>query len=334
MTSSATRTSRGVRLHVVTGKGGTGKTTVAAALAIALARDGKKVLLAEVEDRQGISQLFDISPLGIEEVQIFADPSGGSLWGLSVEPKAALMEYLHKFYKLGRAGSLLERAGAVDFATTIAPGLRDVLLIGKVYEAVGRTEGRGKRCTYDAVILDAPPTGRVVRFLGVNDELAQVARVGPIRAQADSITSLLQSRVTVVHLVTLLEEMPVQECIDAVRDIGAVGLNVGGIVVNQVRDPVLSEEDLDTIAAGVTPELVAKVAGDLAAGGVPQPERNAPVLLREASEHIDRLDLQSEQDQRIRALGRAVYYLPALADGLETGGIGVLADELRAQEMI
>lgn len=334
MTRSAARTSRGVRLHVVTGKGGTGKTTVAAALAIALARDGKKVLLAEVEDRQGISQLFDISPLGSEEVQIFADPSGGSLWGLSVEPKAALMEYLHKFYKLAKAGSLLERAGAIDFATTIAPGLRDVLLIGKVYEAVGRTEGRGKKCTYDAVILDAPPTGRVVRFLGVNDELAQVARVGPIRAQADSITSMLQSRVTVVHLVTLLEEMPVQECLDAVRDIGAAGLNVGGIVVNQVRDPVLSDEDLDTIASGITPELVAKVAGDLTAAGVRQPDSNAAVLLREAAEHIDRLNLQAEQDQRIRTQGRAVFYLPALADGLESGGIGVLADELRAQEMI
>jgi anion-transporting ArsA/GET3 family ATPase len=132
----------------------------------------------EVEDRQGISQLFDIKPLGIEEVEILSDPSGGSLWGLAVEPKAALMEYLHKFYKLGRAGSLLEKAGAVDFATTIAPGLRDVLLIGKVYEAVGRTAGRGKGPVYDAVVLDAPPTGRVVRFLGVNDELAQVARVG------------------------------------------------------------------------------------------------------------------------------------------------------------
>ena len=111
-----------MRLHVVTGKGGTGKTTVAAALAIAFARQGRKVLLCEVEDRQGISQLFDIKPLGTEEIQILADPSGGSLWGLAVEPKAALLEYLQKFYRLGRAGSLLERAGAVDFATTIAPG--------------------------------------------------------------------------------------------------------------------------------------------------------------------------------------------------------------------
>ena len=323
-----------MRLHVVTGKGGTGKTTVAAALAIAFARQGRKVLLCEVEDRQGISQLFDIKPLGTEEIQILADPSGGSLWGLAVERKPALLEYLQKFYGLGGAGSLLERAGAVDFATTIAPGLRDVLLIGKVYEAVGRASGRGRGHVYDVVVLDAPPTGRVVRFLGVNDELAQVARVGPIRAQADSITAMLQSRITVVHLVTLLEEMPVQECLDAMTDIAEAGLHVGGIVVNQVRDPILSEDDLDTIARGVSPALRAEVSGDLESVGIKDAAGNADVLLREASEHIERLDLQAEQDQRIRAQGRAVFYLPALADGLDSGGIGVLAEELVVQEMV
>ncbi|CCH72828.1 putative Arsenite-transporting ATPase [Nostocoides australiense Ben110] len=223
---SDSRGAQGVRLHIVTGKGGTGKTTVAAALGIALAGQGRKVLLAEVEDRQGISQTFDVPPLSHTETLIFDDPSGGSLWGMAVEPKSALLEYLHKFYKLGRAGSLLEKIGAIDFATTIAPGLRDVLLIGKVYEAVGRREGRGrhgKTPTYDAVVLDAPPTGRVARFLGVNEEVAEVARMGPIKGQADSITAMLKSRITAVHIVTLLEEMPVQECLDAVHDLDPGG---------------------------------------------------------------------------------------------------------------
>ena len=209
-----------------------------------------------------------------------------------------------------------------------------MLLIGKVYEAVGRASGRGRGHVYDVVVLDAPPTGRVVRFLGVNDELAQVARVGPIRAQADSITAMLQSRITVVHLVTLLEEMPVQECLDAMTDIAEAGLHVGGIVVNQVRDPILSEDDLDTIARGVSPALRAEVSGDLESVGIKDAAGNADVLLREASEHIERLDLQAEQDQRIRAQGRAVFYLPALADGLDSGGIGVLAEELVVQEMV
>ena len=128
----------GVRLHVVTGKGGTGKTTVAAALALALAGEGNRVLLAEVEGRQGIAQLFDVPPLPFVERKVALGLGGGEVLGLAVDAKAALWEYLQLFYKLGRAGHLLERFGVVDFATTVAPGMRDVLMTGKVYEAVRR----------------------------------------------------------------------------------------------------------------------------------------------------------------------------------------------------
>src|SRR3954452_3906040 len=162
--SAAARDSdwQGVRLHVVTGKGGTGKTTVAAGLAVALADRGQRVLLVEVEGRQGISQTFDVTPLAQTEARISHAENGGEVFGLAVEAKAALLEYLQMFYKLGRAGGLLEKFGAVDFATTIAPGVRDVLLTGKVYEAVRRRSGG--RPVYDAVVLDAPPTGRITRF--------------------------------------------------------------------------------------------------------------------------------------------------------------------------
>ena len=129
----------GVRLHIVTGKGGTGKTTVAAALALALAAEGRRVLLAEVEGRQGISQSFDVTPLGLMEVRIAHAANGGEVFGLSVDAKAALLEYLQMYYKLGRAGGVLEKFGAIDFATTIAPGVRDVLLTGK---EIGRASCR------------------------------------------------------------------------------------------------------------------------------------------------------------------------------------------------
>ena len=103
----AARTSSGVRLHIVTGKGGTGKTTVAAAMAMALASGGGRVLLVEVEGRQGISQTFDVPPLATGEVRIAGAAGGGEVWGLSVDAKAALIEYLQIFYKLGRAGGVL-----------------------------------------------------------------------------------------------------------------------------------------------------------------------------------------------------------------------------------
>ena len=99
--------------------------------------------------------------------------------------------------------------GAIDFATTIAPGMRDVLLTGKVKEAVTRT--RDGRRVYDAVVLDAPPTGRIGRFLNVTAETARLAKMGPIKTQSEGVAALLRSPITAVHVVTLLEEMPVQE---------------------------------------------------------------------------------------------------------------------------
>src|SRR5213595_1232553 len=166
----------GVQLHVVTGKGGTGKTTVAAALALALASRGKTVLLCEAEGRQGIAQLFDVPPLPYEERLIARGTTGsGDVYALAIDAESALLEYLDMYYRLGRAGKALDRFGVVEFATTIAPGVRDVLLIGKVYEAArrrpdGESGGRSARgrAPYDAVVLDAPPTGRIGRFLNVN----------------------------------------------------------------------------------------------------------------------------------------------------------------------
>src|SRR6266508_456566 len=210
------------RLHVVTGKGGTGKTTVAAALAMALATEGTNVLLMEVEGRQGLAQIFDVPPLPYQERKIAVAPAGGDVYALAVEPEAALLEYLDMYYHLGRAGKALDRFGVVDFVTTIAPGLRDVLLTGKVYEAA-RRKVRGQ-FVYDAVVLDAPPTGRIPRFLNVNAEVAGLAKVGPVRSQADSIMDMLRSERTAVHLVTLLEEMPVQETVDAVEHLHALAL--------------------------------------------------------------------------------------------------------------
>ncbi|MBA3619258.1 MAG: ATPase, partial [Acidothermales bacterium] len=238
----------GVRLHIVTGKGGTGKTTVAAALALALSGGGRRVLLTEVEGRQGIAQLFDCPPLPYEERKVAVGPDGGDVYALAVDPEAALLEYLEMYYRLGRAGKGLKRLGAVDFATTVAPGLRDVLLTGKVYEAVRRT-ARGVPA-YDAVVMDAPPTGRIARFLNVNAEVAGLARVGPIRGQADSIMAVLRSPRTAVHLVTVLEEMPVQETIDGVAALDAIELPVGGVVVNMVRPPLLPRAALSGATRG------------------------------------------------------------------------------------
>jgi anion-transporting ArsA/GET3 family ATPase len=307
------------RLHVVTGKGGTGKTTVAAALALALAAGGKRTLLLEVEGRQGIAQLFDVPPLPYAERKIAVAPRSGEVRALAVDAEEALLEYLEMFYKLGRAGKALKKFGAIDFAATIAPGMRDVLLTGKVKEAVTRTE-RGHRI-YDAVVLDAPPTGRIGRFLNVTAEVAGLARMGPIKSQSDGVMAVLRSPLTAVHVVSLLEEMPVQETADAIADLTSLGLPVGTIMVNAVRTPVLA-------GARVT---AAELKRGLTAAGVSADKATVKALGDEAADHRARLALEERLRGELEELGRPLLDLPFLPDGVDLGGLYELADALCAQ---
>ncbi len=318
-----------VSLHVVSGKGGTGKTTIAAALALALARDGRRTLLIEVEGRQGIAQLFDTPPLPYEERRMAVAPGGGEVWALAVDAQEALLDYLESFYNLRRAGSALKKMGAVDFATTVAPGLRDVLLTGKAVEVVRRKEKRSADA-YDAVVLDAPPTGRITKFLNVNSEVSGLAKAGPIRKHADLVMGVISSPRTLVHLVTLLEEMPVQETIDGIADLHANQLPVGGIFVNMTRPPLLTDAQLLMAEEGTLP--IAGVMAALDAAGL-SAHRNeiAPVLLREAADHAQRIALESREIDAIDELNLPTFVLPMLPGGVDLGGLYELAELLAAE---
>ena len=322
----------GVRLHVVTGKGGTGKTTVAAALALALAAGGRRVLLAEVEGRQGIAQLFDSPPLPYEERKVAVARGGGDVYALAIDPEDALLDYLHMFYKLSRTGvaaRTLRRMGAIDFATTVAPGLRDVLLTGKVKEAVVRREPGGY--AYDAVVLDAPPTGRIARFLNISHEVGGLAKVGPLKTQSDGVMAVLRSHQTAVHLVTLLEEMPVQETIDGVAELQSVGLPVGGVVVNAVRAPLLHPADLVAAEKGEL-DREALRAG-LEKAGLDAPDELVAALAAEATDHATRVALEERGRDALAGLDRPSYELPLLADSVDLAGLYELAELLTDQGM-
>jgi anion-transporting ArsA/GET3 family ATPase len=324
----------GVRLHVVTGKGGTGKSTVAAALALGLASHGQQVLLCEVEGRQGIARMFDVDPLPYAERRIATGlhhdgRTPGAVHALHIDPESALLEYLAMYYKLGRAGRALDRFGVIEFATTIAPGVRDVLLTGKVFEAVQRNSRNKSAIRYDAVVLDAPPTGRITQFLNVNDELAGLAKVGPVKSQADTVMTLFRSPRTAVHLVTVLEEMPVQETADGIASLNDAGLPVGGVIVNQVRPRDIAAQDLQAALAGTLDS--ARLTADLKEVGVDPDESLVDGLAAEAHDHAVRRALEDSQREVVLGLGRPTYELPRLPGGVDLGGLYELAATLKQQ---
>ncbi len=321
------------RLHFVTGKGGTGKTTVAAALALALAARGRSVLLVEVEGRQGIAQLFDVPPLPYGEQKIATAEGGGLVNALAIDTEAAFLEYLDMFYNLGIAGRAMKRIGAVEFATTIAPGLRDVLLTGKIKEVVvrgGKTakELKGQR-PYDAVVVDAPPTGRISRFLDVTKAVSDLAKGGPVHSQADGVVKLLHSELTAIHLVTLLEALPVQETLEAIEELRELDLPIGSVIVNRNIPAYLSPDDLAKAAEGVV-DADAVRAG-LTDAGITLSDSDFAGLLTETIQHATRMMARAESAEALDALEVPRLELPALPDGVDLGSLYELAEALEQQ---
>ena len=320
--------SRNARLHFVTGKGGTGKSTIAAALALALAAGGRKVLLVEVEGRQGIAQLFDVPPLPYQEVKIATAERGGQVNALAIDIEAAFLEYLDMFYNLGLAGRAMRRLGAVEFATTIAPGLRDVLLTGKIKETVVRTD-KSALPAYDEVVVDSPPTGRIARFLDVTKAVSDLAKGGPVHSQAEGVVKLLHSETTAIHLVTLLEALPMQETIEAIDELEKLGLPIGSVIVNRGLPTYLQAEDLKKAAEGdVDAETV---RAQLADAGVTLSDNDFAGLLTETIQHATRLRARGETAEQLDRIKVPRLELPTLADGVDLGGLYELAETLAQQ---
>jgi anion-transporting ArsA/GET3 family ATPase len=316
------------RLHFVTGKGGTGKSTVAAALALTLASGGRKVLLVEVEGRQGIAQLFDVPPLPYKELKIATAEHGGQVNALAIDIEAAFLEYLDMFYNLGIAGRAMRRIGAIEFATTIAPGLRDVLLTGKIKESVTRV-GKDKLPVYDATVVDAPPTGRIARFLDVTRAVSDLAKGGPVYSQAEGVVKILHSDQTAIHLVTLLEALPMQETMEAIDELQGLGLPIGSVIVNRNIAAYLEPDDLAKAAEGDV-DADAVRAG-LAAAGIKLPDADFAGLLTETIQHATRITARAATAEQLDELQVPRLELPTIADGVDLGSLYELSESLAQQ---
>ena len=316
------------RLHFVTGKGGTGKSTIAAAVALTLASGGRKVLLVEVEGRQGIAQLFDVPPLPYKELKIATAEHGGQVNALAIDIEAAFLEYLDMFYNLGIAGRAMRRIGAVEFATTIAPGLRDVLLTGKIKESVIRVD-KNRLPVYDAIVVDAPPTGRIARFLDVTRAVSDLAKGGPVYSQAEGVVKLLHSEQTAIHLVTLLEALPMQETMEAIDELKELGLPIGSVIVNRNIPAHLQPDELAKAAEGDV-DADAVRAG-LATTGIKLSDDDFAGLLTETIQHATRIKARAESAQQLDEIQVPRLELPTIADGVDLGSLYELSESLAEQ---
>jgi anion-transporting ArsA/GET3 family ATPase len=316
------------RLHYISGKGGTGKSTVAAALALALAAGGRRVLLVEVESRQSIAQLFDLPPLPPTETRIATADGGGEVIALALDIEHAFLEYLDMFYNLGFAGRAMRRVGAIEFVTTIAPGLRDVILTGKIKECAVRVNKAGKPA-FDEIVVDAPPTGRIASFLDVTQAMAAVAKGGPIASQSEGVSKLLHSDQTMINLVTLLEALPVQETADAVAELVAADLRIGTVIVNRATKGQLSTEVRGRAAQGDVDTDV--IRAGLAQAGISLSDDDFQGLITETVEHAATLQAQDDSAAELANVDVARMYLPALDDGMDLGGLYELAEHLSKQ---
>jgi anion-transporting ArsA/GET3 family ATPase len=194
---------------IVTGKGGVGKSTVALALGLAAARDGRRTIVCEVSSQEHTSHVFHRAEVGFHEVEM-----AENLWAISIDPDQAMREYVLLQLKVRAMRDLLFRSRIFTYLAAATPGLRELVTIGKIWE-VAQPDRKVKRGhNYDLVIVDAPATGAGVGFLQTPRTFANIARVGPIKAQAEALESfIVNHRKTGVAIVALPEEMPVNETV-------------------------------------------------------------------------------------------------------------------------
>ena len=223
----------------------------------------------------------------------------------------------------------MRRIGAIEFATTIAPGLRDVLLTGKIKEAVIRVDKGAKTPVYDAIVVDAPPTGRIARFLDVTRAVSDLAKGGPVYSQAEGVVKILHSDQTAIHLVTLLEALPMQETKEAIDELQELGLPIGSVIVNHNIPVYLQPDDLAKAADGDV-DADAVRAG-LAAAGIKLSDDDFAGLLTETIQHATRITARASTAEQLDELKVPRLELPTIADGVDLGSLYELSESLAQQ---
>ena len=276
----------GRRLLFFTGKGGVGKSTVTAATALLAAQRGQRVLLVEVDAKGNLTRLFERPPVGFDPVEVFP-----GVFAMQMRTEASLREYLRLNLRVPVLGRLGPLAGALDFVATAAPGVKEILTVGKVcWEARESIEGRAD---WDLIVVDAAATGHVVAQLDAPRAIRELVQAGPIRGQTEWMVELLSDpEVTALNVVTSPEEMPVNETIELVGRVREeLTVPLGAVVVNRVLPELFTRDDEAVFDALRTPEGVAVLERTIGtgAGALLDAARLAVSLRRTRAAHLSEL---------------------------------------------
>lgn len=199
----------GPRLLIVTGKGGTGKTTVAAALGVHLSRQRQRVLIVELASDRGLARLFDRDRLETQPV-----PLAPRLQAVVVAQQPLLEAYFRRILKLRFLADRLLSSVTFNALTTAAPGVTEFLVLEHIHQWI-QSSKRGRH-TYDVIVVDAPATGHALRLLRTPGQLASLVPAGPIGSSARRLVDLLRNpALTQILLVTIADEMAVTETLEA-----------------------------------------------------------------------------------------------------------------------
>jgi len=305
------------RLLFVTGKGGVGKSTVAAALALLGATRGRRTLACEVDDKGDLADFYETSRPSFEPHKV-----ASNLWVMTIDTEASLREYLHLQLRLPNIARLGPLARVFDFVSSAAPGVREILTVGKIAWEVRERH-------YDLVVVDAPATGHIVGQLTAPQAINDMVRVGQVREQTGWLADLLADPATTgLVVVTTPEEMPVNETIELVGKVRfETKIDVAAIVVNRVLPELFSGVD-ETIFERLSEPAISDRLADAVRGPVApvlEAARLAVTLRRTRAGHLDHL--RSSLDPAVPLL--YVPYLFTRGHGLRT--TGQVAEALSAE---
>jgi anion-transporting ArsA/GET3 family ATPase len=256
------------KLVIVTGKGGVGKTTIAAALGLAAAEHGRRTLVVELGDQRRLPTLLANASRGENERPPKESDAGAeialgaNLWSVTIDPDRALLEWLQALG--GRVpGRVLAGSGTFQYFAAAAPGAKELVSMVKVWELTrGGERWRRRAGHYDLVVLDAPATGHALGLLHSPRTFGAIARVGPIFGQAQRVRELLEDGTQTGYLaVTQASDMAVGETLDLRAGLRSqLGVELDATIVNATLPQRFDGAELERIARLEGGEAVARSA--------------------------------------------------------------------------